>query len=94
MTEELTSTVVSKEDMAEILSRKQDGQFLETTPLESASTDIHSSLSMGRTILLISTLTATVFAGSMNTGVTTVGLPQLRIDLQLPNNLLLWSVLA
>lgn len=46
--------------------------------------------SMGQTVLLIATLTGITFASSISTGLLTIGLPRIAIDLQLADNLLLW----
>ena len=49
-------------------------------------------LSMARTAFLISTLNATVLVGAMNTGMMTVALPQITIDLDISQSLQLWFV--
>lgn len=49
-------------------------------------------LSRWHTILVISNLTGIAFAGSMSTGVLTIGLPRIATDLTLSQNLLLWLV--
>lgn len=49
-------------------------------------------LSRWHTILVISNLTGIAFAGSMSTGLLTIGLPRIATDLTLSQNLLLWLV--
>lgn len=46
--------------------------------------------SRGRTVILISALNCTVLVGAMNTGMMTVGLPQMTVDLHLSLKLQLW----
>ena len=45
-------------------------------------------------ICLIATLTGIMFAGSMSTGLLTVGLPRIPVDVKLQENLLLWYVMG
>ena len=71
----------------------ENGLSSPTPPVEPTTVVGHAMLSKGRTILLVSTLTGTVLVGSMNTGLTTVGLPRLTKDLHMPGNLVLWFVL-
>ena len=66
--------------------------FSEVLSTEPASTEASDTLSKGRTIVLIVTLTGTVFVGSMNTGVMTVTLPRISTDLEISSNLRLWFV--
>lgn len=47
-------------------------------------------LSRTRAAILITTLTGITFVGSMSSGLLTVCLPGIAIDLNLPDNLLLW----
>ena len=51
-------------------------------------------LSMARTAFLVSTLNATVLVGAMNTGMMTVALPQMTIDLDISQSLQLWFVFS
>jgi hypothetical protein len=44
----------------------------------------------GRSIIVIAALTGVSFLGSMSTGLLTVGLPRMAVDVKLPANLLLW----
>ena len=47
-------------------------------------------LSRGRTIVLICSLNATVTVAAMNTGMMTVLLPEMAVDLQMSRSFLLW----
>lgn len=51
-----------------------------------------TELSKGRTVTIIATLTGTTVVSSFSTGLLTVGLPRMALDLNLPPNLLLWYV--
>ena len=44
----------------------------------------------GRSIIVIAALTGVNFLSSMSTGLLTVGLPRMAVDVKLPANLLLW----
>jgi hypothetical protein len=44
----------------------------------------------GRSIIVIAALTGINFLSSMSTGLLTVGLPRMAVDVKLPANLLLW----
>jgi hypothetical protein len=53
--------------------------------------DLESNfLPHGRSIIVIMALTGANFLGSMSTGLLTVGLPRMAVDVKLPANLLLW----
>jgi hypothetical protein len=47
-------------------------------------------LPRGRSIIVIAVLTGINFLSSMSTGLLTVGLPRMAVDVKLPANLLLW----
>ena len=47
-------------------------------------------LSRGRTVVLICTLNATVTVAAINTGMMTVLLPKMAVDLQMSRSFLLW----
>ena len=84
--------VQSKEQLLNSYSAQLTEHSLEALVLKSSSIGANAPRSMVRTVALISTLTAVTFAGSMNTGILTVSLPRMAIDLQLPRSLVLWYV--
>ena len=57
-----------------------------------AATDADRQLSRGRTVTVIATLTGITTVSSFSTGLLTVGLPRMALDLNLASNLLLWYV--
>lgn len=77
-TEQLTGTPLTTEPPSERASRRLD-------PVND-----HVPLSRSRSIFLICTLNATVLVGAMNTGIMTVGLPRITVDLGIPESLQLW----
>lgn len=89
---EVASNMESKEQSVHAPAIMEGERSFEPPSSRPTSLSTHTVLPMGRTVLLISTLTATVLVGSMNTGIMTVGLPQISIDLQLSSNLLLWFI--
>lgn len=59
----------------------------------SRAADLESNfLPHGRSIIVIVALTGVNFLSSMSTGLLTVGLPRMAVDVKLPANLLLWYV--
>ena len=54
------------------------------------TTEDSGELSKGRAVTIIATLTGTTVVSSFSTGLLTVGLPKMALDLNLPPNLLLW----
>jgi hypothetical protein len=55
------------------------------------ATDLEPNfLPHGRSIIVIAALTGVSFLSSMSTGLLTVGLPRIAVDVKLPANLLLW----
>jgi hypothetical protein len=70
-----------------------DQSAVEQLTVEVAVTHtLRPALSRGQTVLLITTLAGITFASSMSTGLFTIGLPVIAVDLALADNLLLWSV--
>ena len=45
-----------------------------------------------RAVVITFAITAVTFTCSMSTGLITIGIPQIAVDLRLPNHLILWSV--
>jgi hypothetical protein len=58
--------------------------------LENVSEATFLALSKTETVLIIFTLTGITFANSMSTGLFTIGIPRIAVDIKLPENLLLW----
>ncbi len=71
---EMVPNVESRVQSKNSTSVIENGHNFETSSSRPPLIDTYVLLSMKRTVLLISTLTATVLVGSMNTGITIVGL--------------------
>ena len=61
---------------------------------QATAVDTNRQLSKGRTVAVIATLTGITTVSSFSTGLLTVGLPTMALDLNLASNLLLWYVTA
>ena len=69
----------------------KDGGFeLEVQPVSDSTKASYPDFSSIRTFVIIATVACITTASSMSTGLLLVGLPRMALDLQLPDNLLLW----
>ena len=80
--------MASTEDLTTIISMYEPQSERASRQINPAKD--YQSLSIRRTVFLISTLNATVLVGAMNTGMMTVGISHMTVDLGISHSLQLW----